>query len=77
MKIRALAGFCPDLEKHRPWPSLSRPTNLNSISLPETFYLGRKICKFLGLPWNVIENKGREMRKMRQMRHAWNVYENK
>ena len=31
---------------------------------------------FFGLPWNVIDNKGPEMRKMGQMKIPWNVYEN-
>ena len=33
--------------------------------------------KFLVSPWNVIDSKGQEMRKMGQMRIPWNVYENK
>ena len=33
--------------------------------------------KIFCLPWNVIDNKGPEMRKMGQMRLPWNVYENK
>jgi hypothetical protein len=32
---------------------------------------------FFGLPGNVVENKGPEMRKMRQMRTPRNVFENK
>ena len=32
--------------------------------------------KFFGVPWNVIDDKGPEMRKMGQMRIPWNVIEN-
>jgi hypothetical protein len=33
--------------------------------------------KNLGLPWNVVDNKGPKMRKMGRMRLPWNVYENR
>jgi len=32
---------------------------------------------FFGLPRNVVDNKGPKMRKLRILRHTWNVYENK
>jgi hypothetical protein len=37
----------------------------------------RNPFKFFCAIWNVVENKGPKMRKMRQMRIPWNVYENK
>jgi len=44
------------------------PTTVLAVPLPP---------KILGLPWNVIDNKGPKMRKMGRMRLPWNVYENK
>jgi hypothetical protein len=43
---------------------------------PSFFRVGfRKKEFFFGLPWNVVDNKGPQMRKMRRMRLRWNVYE--
>jgi hypothetical protein len=53
----------------------SRQT-IETAETPETRSSDEKNKKKFGLPWNVIDNKGPEMRKMGQVRLPWNVYEN-
>jgi hypothetical protein len=51
-------------------PQVLKRPNTDAAATPSPIRIFR-------LSWNVVENKGPEMRKMRPIRLPWNVYENK